>query len=76
MVAKKHKVDEKNTEGEKPLDQSIPPADSEGTAEVPAVIPEEEISQLRSELDQALVKADDYLTGWQRERAEFINWQN
>ncbi len=75
MVAKKHKVDEKITEGEKPLDQPIPPADSEEATEVPAVIPEEEISQLRSELEQALVKANDYLTGWQRERAEFINYK-
>ena len=77
MVAKKHKVDEKEeiTEGEKTQDQSIPPSEHEVDAEVPTVIPEEEISQLRSELDQALAKANDYLTGWQRERAEFINYK-
>jgi molecular chaperone GrpE len=77
MVAKKHKMDEKEeiTEGEKPQDQSIPSSEPEMAAEVPEVIPEEEVSQLRLELDQALAKADEYLTGWQRERAEFINYK-
>ena len=77
MSAKKHKVDEKEEiiEGEKLQAQSIPPSEPEVAAEVPTVIPEEEISQLRCELEKALARANEYLTGWQRERAEFINYK-
>jgi molecular chaperone GrpE len=77
MTAKKHKVEEKEeiTEGEKTQDQSIPPSEHEVSTEVPTVIPEEEISQLRCELDKALARANEYLVGWQRERAEFINYK-
>ncbi|OGN97997.1 MAG: nucleotide exchange factor GrpE [Chloroflexi bacterium RBG_13_50_21] len=75
MVPKKHKVDDKITEAGNPQDQPVPATEYEETTEVPAVIPEEEITELRSELDQALAKANDYLTGWQRERAEFINYK-
>ena len=56
MVPKKHKIDEKISEREKPQDQTIPHTAPEEVTEVPAVIPEAEISQLRSELDEALVK--------------------
>jgi len=77
MVPKKHKMDEneKISNTEKPQDRTTPPTEPEEIIEVPAVIPEEEIAQLRSELDQSLAKADDYLTGWQRERAEFFNYK-
>lgn len=77
MVAKKHKMEEKENkaEEEKSQDQQMPPTEPEEVTEVPAVIPEEEIAQLRSELDQALAKANEYLTGWQRERAEFFNYK-
>jgi len=75
MAPKKHKIDEKILGGEKPQDQTVSPTAPEEITEVPAVIPEAEISQLRSELDEALAKANDYLTGWQRERAEFINYK-
>jgi len=77
MSAKKHKVDEKEEiiEGEKLQAESIPPSEHEAAAEVPTVIPEEEISQLRCELEKALARANEYLTGWQRERAEFINYK-
>jgi len=77
MSAKKHKTEdiEKNINKEKLEGQSVPQSTSEPTSEVPAVIPEEEISQLRSELDQALAKANEYLEGWQRERAEFFNYK-
>jgi molecular chaperone GrpE len=77
MVAKKHKVDEKEeiTEGEKTQDQSMPPLEQEAPTEVPTVIPEEEILQVRCELDKALARANEYLIGWQRERAEFINYK-
>ena len=75
MVPKKHKIDEKISQGEKLQDQTVPRTVPEEITEVPAVIPEAEVSQLRSELDEALAKANDYLTGWQRERAEFINYK-
>jgi molecular chaperone GrpE len=91
MVEKKHKVVGKTPEEGKPqdkaenqpqvkpenepLEQPLPINEPDEVIEAPVVIPEEEIAQLRSELDQALVKANEYLTGWQRERAEFINYK-
>ncbi len=75
MVPKKHKMDEKIPQEEKPQEQPVSPIEPEEVTEVPAVIPEEEITQLRCELDKALARANEYLTGWQRERAEFINYK-
>ncbi len=91
MAEKKHKVDAKMHEERKPaeqpgnesqsqsdfqpVEQSMPPIEPDEVIEAPVVIPEEEIAQLRSELDQALAKSNEYLTGWQRERAEFINYK-
>jgi molecular chaperone GrpE len=77
MPAKKHKTEENElkTEGEISQDQFIPPIIPEEVTEVPAVIPEEEIAQLRTERDEALAKQNEYLTGWQRERAEFFNYK-
>ena len=77
MSAKKHKTDqnEKDIGEEKLAGQSETPTTSEPEYEIPAVVPEEEINQLRSELDQALAKANEYLEGWQRERAEFFNYK-
>ncbi len=77
MMAKKHKMEEEDIKNREEItqEQSPAPAESEEMTEVPAVIPEEEIAQLRSELDQALAKANEYLTGWQRERAEFFNYK-
>jgi molecular chaperone GrpE len=39
------------------------------------IIPEEELSELRCELEKTQARADEYLSGWQRERAEFINYK-
>jgi molecular chaperone GrpE len=91
MAEKKHKIEGKNTEQTKPQDQvenqpqnqpedqlpeqSLPPIEPDEVIEAPVVIPEEMIDQLHTELDQALAKANEYLTGWQRERAEFINFK-
>jgi len=77
MVPKKHKMEEKeiNAEEEISQDQPLPAPVPDEMTEVPVVIPEEEIAQLRSELDQALEKANEYLSGWQRERAEFFNYK-
>src|SRR4030065_2502814 len=77
MTKKKHTADEKenNVEGEKPERESDVPTTQESEGEIPAVIPEGELSQLRSDLDEALAKANEYLGGWQRERAEFYNYK-
>jgi molecular chaperone GrpE len=77
MPAKKHKTEEKekSTEVEKQSGQPVPATSSTAASEIPLVIPEEEIAQLRSDLDQALAKANEYLEGWQRERAEFFNYK-
>ena len=77
MVAKKHKMEENEikVEVKESQEQPVPPAEPEEMTEVPAVIPAEEIAQLRSELDEALAKANEYLCGWQRERAEFFNYK-
>ncbi len=75
MVPKKHKMDEKITQEEKPQEQPVSPIEPEEITEVPAVIPEEEITQLRCELEKTSARANEYLTGWQRERAEFINYK-
>jgi len=91
MAEKKHKGEGKIPEERKPQDyaenqpldrpesqpheQPVPVIEPDEVIDVPVVIPEEEIAQLRSELDQALVKSNEYLNGWQRERAEFINYK-
>ncbi len=60
---------------EQAQDPGVVSVEAEEVIEAPVVIPEEEIAQLRKELDEALAKATDYLGGWQRERAEFINYK-
>ncbi|NJD58421.1 MAG: nucleotide exchange factor GrpE [Anaerolineales bacterium] len=75
MTSKKQKSAEKDTPEVNLQEETAVPAQSEEINEVPAVIPEEEIEQLRAELDQALAKSNEYLNGWQRERAEFINYK-
>ncbi len=77
MSAKKHKTEdeEKISKTKTRIDQPIAQATLETESELPAVIPEEEIAQLRSELEQTSAKANEYLEGWQRERAEFFNYK-
>ncbi len=80
MTPRKQKKEAKNIEEEKvsaeePLEQAAPQEQPDEVVEVPVIVPEEEIEQLRSELDQALAKSNEYLSGWQRERAEFINYK-
>lgn len=75
MIAKKHKEEKTIQEEEKPQDESVPVSETEEVAEVPAIIPEEEITQLRTELEEARLKENEYLSGWQRERAEFFNYK-
>jgi len=74
MTAKKHKV-EKTSQEEKLLEQPTPPAEPEGAIEIPAEVKEDEINELRCELEKTSGRAEEYLSGWQRERAEFINYK-
>jgi molecular chaperone GrpE len=74
MSPKKHKTSLEGTEPQdQPVSSTVPIPEAE--VEIPAAIPEEEIAQLRSELDEALAKANEYLGGWQRERADFFNYK-
>src|SRR4030066_288272 len=70
MIAKKHKTkaDEKIIDKEKLQAEPVPQSTTEAESEMPFVIPEEEIAQLRSEQEQALAKANEYLEGWRGER--------
>jgi len=60
-----------------------PPAANAPEAETPAVQPPEEVAEdlqavvesLRAELKETQAKADEYLDGWQRSRAEFVNYK-
>jgi molecular chaperone GrpE len=48
----------------------------EGTElEVPVTVSQEEIENLQKELEEARSKANEYLDGWQRARAEFANYK-
>ena len=76
MPSKKRKPEEKlenneqqpQGEGESP-DTGIP------AEEVPVLISVAEVAKLQKELDQALKQSNEYLEGWQRERAEFFNYK-
>jgi molecular chaperone GrpE len=91
MAEKKHKQEPKMAAERKPQDkpeknpqeqpeyqqqdQALPPIEPDEVIEAPVVNLEEENAQLRLELAQALGKSNEYLSGWQRERAEFINFK-
>ena len=54
----------------------IPPeAGDEGIEEVSEAVGEEELEALQAELEQAQAQAAEYLSGWQRARAEFANYK-
>jgi molecular chaperone GrpE len=80
MTAKKQKKveeekEEQKVEAEQSLEQTSAEQQPEEVIDVPVVIPEVELEQLRSELEQVQAKSNEYLAGWQRERAEFINYK-
>ncbi len=77
MAAKKQKTEDKRklTNEEKSVSSPEAQMDSEPEFKEAVVSVEEELIQLRCERDQALVKANEYLDGWQRERAEFFNYK-
>ncbi len=57
------------------VNQPNPPADALDTA-APGETPEGlTLEQLQAELDKARAQAAEYLDGWQRARAEFINFK-
>jgi hypothetical protein len=67
MTSKKPKTGHKDSTEEKLPEQPVSTPQAEEVTEAPAVIPDEEIQELRLELDQALEKSNEYLNGWQRE---------
>jgi molecular chaperone GrpE len=77
MAAKKQKTEDKRKITNEEKSVSFPEAqtNSEPEFKEAAVSAEEELIQLHCERDQALVKANEYLEGWQRERAEFFNYK-
>ena len=50
-------------------------APEETEVEEPVMVPREEVEILHKELDEMRSKADEYLDGWQRARAEFANYK-
>ena len=77
MMAKKYKKDEKEkiNEEQKTQNEAENPVIPEPVDEFKVFYSEEDMDQLRSELEQALAKSEEYLQGWQRERAEFFNYK-
>lgn len=85
-MIKKKKSKEEHEEFEDGLDEFDMEGSSEGTpmqdeqrsdddvSEGP-LSPDDELSTLQSELEDIRIKADEYLDGWQRARAEFSNYK-
>jgi molecular chaperone GrpE len=44
-------------------------------AEEPVMVPQDEVEKLQKELEETRSKANEYLDGWQRARAEFANYK-
>jgi molecular chaperone GrpE len=57
-------------------EESLAPSGTEGTAPLP-VLPAEQVdpSALQAEVTELRAKADEYLDGWQRARADFANYK-
>jgi molecular chaperone GrpE len=77
MAAKKQKTEDKRKSTDEDNIKSSPEVQANPESEIKEAMgsPDDELGQLRSERDQALVKANEYLEGWQRERAEFFNYK-
>ena len=76
MPVKKHKLDEKQENiGKGQPEGEAKAAETPKDTATPVITPEVEIAQLRSDLVKALAKSNEYLEGWQRERAEFYNYK-
>ncbi len=61
------------TESEAPVEKADSPEASEESLELD--LSPEEIMQLQNTLEETQAKADEYLDGWQRARAEFANYK-
>jgi len=82
MTTKKHKEEIEENSGmeikaeETQADsQTAPSMQPKEVVEPPMIISEEELAQMRTELEEAKKKECEYLSGWQRERAEFFNYK-
>ncbi len=62
---------------EQPLNREEQDVEEVATVEesVAAEPPEDEVSTLREQLAEAQAQAQEYLDGWQRARAEFVNYR-
>lgn len=52
-----------------------PTAPQETTAEITPAVSAEELQKLQTELEKSLAQAAENFEGWQRERADFINYK-
>jgi molecular chaperone GrpE len=77
MAAKKQKTEDKRKFTNEEKLKGSPEAQENPESEINEATgnPDDELIQLRTERDQTLVKANEYLEGWQRERAEFFNYK-
>jgi len=67
------KKDQPQTESDAPVNKA---ASSEAVVESPLVeLSPDEIMELKTELEESQAKANEYLDGWQRARAEFANYK-
>lgn len=67
----------KTTRPKKTADAAAPAVESApaATVETPPAPPAADVQSLQDELAEARRKADEYLDGWQRSRAEFANYK-
>lgn len=68
---------DKKKDKEKKLEEQFDSAAGEESLEIEVIdtISEEELEALQQEVEELRVKADEYLDGWQRARAEFANYK-
>jgi molecular chaperone GrpE len=71
MPEEKHKKKQHPRHGE----GAAAPAGEATPVEATVSIPEEEHEALKAEADALRAKADEYFDGWQRERADFLNYK-
>jgi len=65
--------DQPGTESEAPVEKADAPEDAEESPELD--LSPKEIMELQNTLEETQAKADEYLDGWQRARAEFANYK-
>jgi len=65
--------DQPQTEPEAPVEKADSPEAAEENPEID--LSPEEIMELQNTLEEVQAKADEYLDGWQRARAEFANYK-